>query len=66
MMDKFRAGNATVLELNTAQTENDNARQQYIKDISNFWNYYYTLRQYTLYDFIQGEDIEIDVNEMVE
>lgn len=66
MMDKFRAGNATVLELNTAQTENDSARQQYIKDISNFWNYYYTLRQYTLYDFIQGEDIEIDVNEMVE
>lgn len=66
MMDKFRAGNATVLELNTAQTENDNARQQYIKDISNFWNYYYTLRQYTLYDFILGEDIEIDVNEMVE
>ena len=66
MMDKFRAGTASVTDLNTAQTENDNARHQYIKDISNFWNYYYTLRQYTLYDFIQGEDIVIDVNEMVE
>ena len=66
IMDKFRAGSATVLELNTAQTENDNARKQYVQDISNFWNYYYTLRRYTLYDFILDEDIEIDVNEMVE
>ena len=66
IMDKFRAGNATVLELNTAQTENDNARKQYVQDIGNFWNYYYTLRRYTLYDFILDEDIEIDVNEMVE
>ena len=66
MMDKFRAGNASVTELNTAQTENDSARQQYIKDISNFWIFYYMLRQYTLFDFIRGEDIEIDVNEMIE
>lgn len=23
------------------------------------------LRQYTLYDFIEGEDLDIDVNEMI-
>lgn len=65
IMEKFRSGKASVMELNTAQSENDNARQKYITDVSNFWVYYYTLRQYTLYDFIKGEDIDIDVNEMI-
>lgn len=65
MIEKFRSGKASVMELNTAQSENDTARQKYITDVSNFWEYYYTLRQYTLYDFIKGEDLEIDVNEMI-
>lgn len=66
MMEKFRNGKASVTELNTAQSENDTARQKYITDVSNFWEYYYTLRQYTLYDFVKGEDLEIDINEIIE
>ena len=52
-------------DLNMAQTENDSALRKYINDISNYWTFYYTLRQYTLYDFIQGRDLEINVNEMI-
>ena len=65
MMEKFRRGKASVMELNTAQSENDIALQKYITDVSNFWEYYYTLRQYTLYDFIKGEDIYVNVYEML-
>ena len=64
-MHRFREGNATVTDLNMAQTENDSAVRQYISDVSNFWCYYYSLRQYTLYDFIKGRDLEIDVKEMI-
>ena len=64
-MARFKEGNASVTELNMAQTENDSALSQYINDMSNFWIYYYTLRRYTLYDFISGNDLEIDVNEMI-
>lgn len=64
-MHRFKEGNATVTDLNMAQTENDSAQRQYISDVSNFWTFYYRLRQYTLYDFIKGEDLEIDVNEMI-
>ena len=64
-MHRFREGNATVTDLNMAQTENDSAMRQYISDVSNFWTFYYSLRQYTLYDFINGTDLEIDVNEMI-
>lgn len=66
VMDKFRMGSATVLELNTARTEYETARKQYITDLSNFWVYYYTLRKYTLYDYITGEDIGVDDNELIQ
>ncbi len=64
VMDRFRAGNATVLELNTARNESDQARNQYLTDLGNYWTYYYTLRRYALYDYIQGEDIVLDENEL--
>ena len=64
-MHRFKEGNATVTDLNMAQTENDSAFRQYISDVSNFWAFYYSLRQCTLYDFIKGEDLKIDVREMV-
>ena len=65
-MHRFREGNASVTDLNMAQSENDSALRQYISDVSNFWTYYYTLRQHTLYDFINGCDLEIDIYEMIE
>ena len=64
--ERFRTGAATVTELNTARAESDAARQQHVTDISNFWHYYYALRQYTLYDFIRGKDLEIDEDEILE
>jgi hypothetical protein len=63
-MDRFRAGSATVLELNTARNESDAALNQHLTDLGNFWIYYYTLRQYALFDFIAGEDIALDENEL--
>ena len=66
IMDKFRDGGATVLELNNARTESDAARTQYITDLKNYWIYYYNLRKRTLFDFLKGIDIEVDINELVE
>ena len=65
VMEKFRDGTATVLELNTAQNENDEAADRYVNDLSSYWNYYYTLRQLTLYDFEKGKDIEVDFEELL-
>ena len=65
IMEKFRSGNATVTELNTARNESDTALQQYVNDISSYWNYYYTLRKLTLYDFIEGHDVTVSFDELV-
>lgn len=64
VMDKFRSGSASVLELNTARGESDTAQTQYITDLGNYWAYYYTLRLYSLFDFLAGEDIGFDENEL--
>jgi outer membrane protein TolC len=64
VMERFRSGKASVTDLNTARSESDNAIQKYIRDISSFWNYYYTLRKLTLYDFLSGEDLTVNYEEM--
>lgn len=66
MLDKFASGRATVLELKTAQEESDSAARKHVRDMANYWNYYYTVRQFTLYDFIEGHDIEVQFSEMID
>ncbi len=66
MMEKFRNGNASVTDLNTAQSENDSALQKYINDVSNFWTYYFRLQKYALYDFRAGKDVDVNVGELVD
>lgn len=66
VLDKFRSGRASVTDLTNAQNDNEAAAAKYISDVSAFWRGYYTLRKYTLYDFIGRKDLEINVEEMVE
>ena len=66
VMDRFRSGSVSVTDLNTARSENDEAYRKYIEDISNYWEFYYKLRQLTLYDFVLMKEIEVDFFEMLE
>lgn len=56
-LDQFAAGKISVLDFNTAQTEQNTAHNNYISELQNFWNYYYTLQRYTLYDFVRRQNI---------
>lgn len=67
-VDNFTKGSLTVTELNTAQSEKDSARRTYISNLSNYWNYYFTLRRLSLYDYLTGTDINagFDFDRLVE
>lgn len=65
VMQRFRDGTASVTDLNTAQNECDSAMDKYITDLGNYWNYYYTLRQLTLYDYGKDKSIEVDFTELL-
>jgi outer membrane protein TolC len=54
----FVMGAVNVLDINAAQVERDNARRKYINELYLSWLCYYSLRQITLYDFVNRTDIE--------
>ena len=62
---RFETGAVTVTDLNTAQQESENARAQYIRQLQTFWTGYYSLRQSTLYDWINHQELTVDFNDVI-
>ncbi len=63
--ERFINGTASVTDINTAQSEKDDAARRYINELSKYWNYYYTLRKLTLYDFISHTNISTEFDKIV-
>ncbi|WP_320052148.1 TolC family protein [uncultured Acetobacteroides sp.] len=64
-MDRFIAGKISVLDLNTALSEKDNANSNFVNTLENFWWYYYDLRRVSLYDFEKGRELEADYESLI-
>lgn len=62
---RFETGNVSVTELNTALQELETAKAQYIGQLQSYWNYYYTLRKFTLYDWVEHRDLIADSEALV-
>ncbi len=56
-MRQFAAGKISVLDFNTAQSERNSAHADYLTELQNYWNYYYTIQRYTLFDFLHMRNI---------
>lgn len=54
---QFAAGKISVLDFNTAQSERNSAHTGYLAELQNYWNYYYTIQRYTLFDFLHQRNI---------
>ncbi len=63
---RFLIGKIAVLELNNADTKKDQNRRAYVQSLQNYWNYFYNLRNLTLYDFINKRPLETDYEKLVE
>lgn len=53
----YQVGKLNVTDLNIAQGEKDNARRSYVTALRQYWNAYFMLRRYTLYDFANGRSL---------
>ncbi|MDR1055766.1 MAG: TolC family protein [Prevotellaceae bacterium] len=56
----------TITDMNNAQNDRDNARQRYLNALSNYWNYYYTLRQTTLYNLLFDKPLDVDYDMLID
>ncbi len=63
---RFLIGKITVLELNNADTKKDQNKRAYIQSLQNYWNYFYNLRNLTLYDFINKKQIETEFEKLIQ
>lgn len=63
---RFQNGSITVTELNTAQKEKDDARNQYINQLKTFWSAYYDIQKLTLYDYINKKDITTEFDKLTD
>jgi outer membrane protein TolC len=57
---RYMLGRGSITELNIADTDKDQARMNYMSELRAYWNYYYTIRRLTLFDFLNSKPIEED------
>lgn len=65
-VETFKIGSISTLELSSAQTAKDQARQNRIQQLFNYWYYYYQLRSIALWDFKRGCELTADVERLIE
>ncbi len=65
-MSNFRRGTVSVTDMNTAQSERDQATEAFISALADYWKYYYSLRRKTLYDLASGYDIGAEFDKMMQ
>ncbi|RED46089.1 TolC family protein [Seonamhaeicola aphaedonensis] len=57
---RYILGKISITDLNIALRERDDALIKYLNSLEAFWRDYFTLRQLTLYDFIDNKKIEVE------
>lgn len=65
-VETFKIGSISTLELSNAQTAKDQARQNRIQQLFNYWYFYYQLRSIALWDFERGCELTADVERLIE
>lgn len=64
-LEQFAQGRISVLDFNTAQSERGEAQSGYIRELQNFWSYYYNIQRLTLYDFMRGVNISATFDKVI-
>jgi outer membrane protein TolC len=65
-MQRYLTDKIDITEMNNAQNDRDNARLRSVTALRNYWTYYYTVRQLTLYDLINDKPLETDYDKLIE
>lgn len=64
--ERFKNGTITVLELNTAQNNMRSSASRYINDLGDFWQNYFTIRKLSLYDYIKGKEVTLNLDKLTD
>ena len=62
---RYLIDKVTITDMNNAQTDRDNSTANYVTQLHNYWDFYYALRQLTLFDLINNKPLDFDFEELV-
>jgi outer membrane protein TolC len=65
-MQRYLTDKIDITEMNNAQNDRDNARLRSVTALRNYWTYYYTIRQLTLFDLHANKPLETDYDKLIE
>lgn len=65
-LERFQNSTINVTDLNTAQSEKDNAAKRYIADLSSYWQSYFTIRKISLYDYLNNRKVSAEFDKMID
>lgn len=63
---RFLIGKQNIINLNAARNDREQARRAYISSLRSYWNYYYSIRRLTLFDFEKKISLSEDFDKIVE
>ena len=63
---RFLIGKQVVTNLNIARNDRESAKRAYIRSLRSYWNYYYSIRRLTLFDFDRNITLSEDFDKIVE
>jgi outer membrane protein TolC len=63
---RFLIGKIAVLDLNDADSRKDQNKRAYLQSLQDYWNYFYTIRSLTLFDFIERKPLETDYEKLIQ
>jgi len=61
---RFLESEIDIVKLNSAQKDKISARKNYIEELEQFWDYFYEIRQLTMFDFQRNEELSVDFNKL--
>jgi len=65
-MQRFMIDKVDVIRLNSARTSLDSAKRAYYAALRNYWSSFYTIRQLTLYDFLNKKTLIEELDELLQ
>lgn len=63
---RFLIGKIAVLDLNDADSRKDQNRRAYVMALQDYWNYFFNIRNLTLFDFINRKPLETDYEKLLQ
>ena len=63
---RFLIGKIAILDLNNADTKKDQNKRAYVQALQNYWSYFYNMRSYALYDFLNKKPLETDYEKLLQ